>query len=79
MDLTKEETKELDRWTRKQLSTSRALYPKSNRTMIHIKRRYGGRGLISAEECCAAELRSIAFYLANSEVKKVTEKVTEKL
>ena len=34
---------------------------------IYIKRRYGGRGLISIEECCAAELRSIDFYLVNSE------------
>ena len=34
---------------------------------IYIKRRYGGRGLIGVEECCAAELRSIDFYLANGE------------
>ena len=34
---------------------------------IYIKRRYGGRGLISVEECRAAELRSIDFYLVNSE------------
>ena len=34
---------------------------------IYIKRRYGGRGLISVDECCAAELRSIDFYPANSE------------
>ena len=34
---------------------------------IYIKRMYEGRGLISVEECCAAELRSIDYYLANSE------------
>ena len=34
---------------------------------IYMKRRYGGRGLISVEEFCAAELRSIDFYLVNSE------------
>ena len=34
---------------------------------IYIKGRYGGRGLISVEECCASELRSIDFYLVNSE------------
>ena len=33
---------------------------------IYIKRRYGGQGLISVKEFCAAELRSIYFYLANS-------------
>ena len=34
---------------------------------IYIKCKYGRRGLISVEECCAAELRSIDFYLANRE------------
>ena len=34
---------------------------------IYIKRRYGGRALISVEECCAAKLRNIDFYLVNSE------------
>ena len=34
---------------------------------IHIKHRCGRRGLVSVEDCCAAELRSINFYLANSE------------
>ena len=67
LDWTKEETKELDRWTRKQLIAGRALHPKSNVTRIHIKRRYGGRDLIIVEECCAVELRSVDFYLANSE------------
>ena len=67
LDWTKEETKELDRWTRKQLIAGRALHSQSNMMRIYIKRRYGGRGLISVEECCAAELRSIDYYLANSE------------
>ena len=67
LDWTKQETKELDRWTRRQLIAGRALHPKSNVMRIYIKRRYGGQGLISVEECCAAELRSIDFYLANSE------------
>ena len=47
---------------------------------IYIKRRYGGRGLISVEEYCAAELRSIDFYLVNNveELLKVVVKL-EKL
>ena len=32
-----------------------------------MKCRCGGQGLFSVEECCAAELRIIDFYLANSE------------
>ena len=45
---------------------------------IYIKRRYGGRGLISVKECYATELRSIDFYFANSEeefLKVVLEKL----
>ena len=59
LNWTKEETKELNTWTRKQVIAGRALYPKSDVMRIHIKRRYGGRGLISMEKCCAAELRII--------------------
>ena len=47
LDWTKEETKELDRWTRKQLIAGRALHPKSNVMRLSIERSYGGRGLIS--------------------------------
>ena len=63
LDWTKEETKELDRWTRKQLIAGRALHPKSNVMRIYIKRMYGGRGLISVEGRRGVELRSIDFYL----------------
>ena len=45
LDWTNEETKELDRWTRTQLSAGRALYPKSNVMRIYIKCRYEGGGL----------------------------------
>ena len=69
LDWTKEETKELGRWTRTQLIAGRALHPKSNVMRIYVIRRYGGQGLISVEECCAAELRSIDFYLVSREEK----------
>ena len=42
LDWTKEETKENDRWTRKQLIAGRALHPKANVMWIYIKRKYGG-------------------------------------
>ena len=45
----KEETKELDRWTRKQLIAVRAQHPKLNVMRIYIKYRYGGRCLISVD------------------------------
>ena len=59
LDWRKEETKELDCWTRKQLIAGRALHPKSNVMRINIKCRHGGWRLISLEQFCAAELRSI--------------------
>ena len=67
LDWMKQETKELDRWTWKQLIAGRALHPKLNEMRVFIIRIYGGRGLIKVEECCAAELRRIYFYLEYSE------------
>ena len=45
----------------------RAVHPKLNEMRVFIIRIYGGRGLIKVEECCAAELRRIYFYLEYSE------------
>ena len=59
LNWTKEQTKELDTLTRKQLIAGRASHPKSNVMRIYTKRRSGGRGLISMEKCRAAELRII--------------------
>ena len=42
LDWMKEETKELDLWTRKQLIAGRALHPKSNVMRIYIKCICGG-------------------------------------
>ena len=67
LDWSKKETKELDRWIWKQLTVGRALHPKSNVISIYVKRRCRGWGLISVEECSTVELRSIDFYLVNSE------------
>ena len=67
LDWTKEDTKELDRWIRKQLDAGRPLHPKSNIMRLYIKSRYKGRGLIGVEEWYAAELRAIDFYVKNSE------------
>ena len=39
LDWTKDETKELENWTRKQLTAGRALHPKSNLMRVYIKRK----------------------------------------
>ena len=53
LDWMKEETKELYRWTRKQLIAGRALHPQSNVMRIYIKRRYGGLGLKDGRMLCS--------------------------
>ena len=47
LEWVKEETKEFDCWTQKQLLGDRALHPKSNVLGIYIKRKYGGQRLIN--------------------------------
>ena len=64
---TKNETRELDRHTRRMMSAYHAIHPKSNVQRIYIKRKEGGRGLTSIEECIASELRSLHHYIVNSE------------
>lgn len=67
LDWTKEDTKELDWYSRKQLERGRALQIKSTVMKIYIKCKYGWRQLISVKECCVAESRSIIRYLANND------------
>ena len=61
------EMRELDRNTRKLLVKYGALHPKSNVQRVYMKRKVGGRGLISVEECVASEIRNIHHYLVNSQ------------
>ena len=44
-----------------------ALHLKSDVDRLYIKRKEGGRGLISVEHCVKEEQNSLGFYVANSE------------
>ena len=66
IDWTKEEVRELDRVTRKLMFEHSALHPKSNVIRLYMKRKNGGRGLTSIEECVASEARNLDEYIANS-------------
>ena len=44
-----------------------ALHPKSDVDRLYIKRKEGGRGLMSVECCVREEENSLGFYFANSE------------
>ena len=43
-----------------------ALHPKSDVDRLYIKRKEGGRGLMSVELCVREEENSLGFYVANS-------------
>ena len=46
-----------------------ALHPKSDVDRLYIKRKEGGKGLMSVERCVREEENSFGFYVANSEEK----------
>ena len=61
------EMKDLDRKSRKKMTMYGGLRPKSGVDRMHVKRKEGGRGLISVERCIREEENSLGFYVANSE------------
>ena len=61
------ELKEIDRKSRKTLTMYGALHPQSDVDRLYIKRKEGGRGLISVERYVSDEENSLGFYVANSE------------
>ncbi len=61
------ELKSIDRTTRKNLTMYGAMHPKSDVDRLYVKRKEGGRGLISVEQCVRGEENSLGFYVPNSE------------
>ena len=59
------ELKNVDRKSRKMMYG--ALHPKSDVDRLYIKRKEGGRGLMSVEHCVREEENSLGFYVVNSE------------
>ena len=60
------ELKDLDRKSRKTMIYG-GLHPKSDVDRLYVKRKEGGRGLISVERCIREEENSLGFHVANSE------------
>ena len=65
------ELKDLDRKTRKTMTMYGAFHPKSDVDRLYVKRKEGGRGLISVERCVKEEENSLKIYISNSEEKLV--------
>ena len=57
------ELKAMDIKTRKILVMNRALHIRSNVDRLYIKRKEGGRGLMSVEECVRAEEAALEEYV----------------
>ena len=67
IDWTQEDISEMDLKTRKQLTIYGEFHPKSNVNRLYMKRKLGGRGLISVRDCVEGEVRNLHQYIANSE------------
>ena len=59
--------KDVDSKSRKTMTKYGALHPKSDVDRLYIKRKEGGRGLMSVELWVREEDNSLGFYVANSE------------
>ena len=61
-----DELKIMDRTTRKTLTMYGVLYPKSVIDRLYLKRKHGGRGLISFETCVRSEENNMGLYVRES-------------
>ena len=66
IDWTMNELQEIDRRTRKLMTMNKALNPNSDKDRLYVKRKDGGRGLISIEMCIKTEENNLAWYVKNS-------------
>ena len=60
---TKEDSREMDRKTRKLLTVYRCMHPQADVDRLYWKRKEGGRGLISIEDCITIEENSLGYYI----------------
>ena len=63
-----DELKIMDRATRRTLTIHGALHPKSDIDRLYLKRKHGGRGLISIETCVRSEENNLGLYVRESNV-----------
>ena len=61
-----DELKKMDRTTKKTLTMYGALHPKSDIDQLHLKRKHGGRDLISIEKSVRSEENNLGLYVRES-------------
>lgn len=64
---TQKERQDIDRKSRKLMTIYRALHPRDSTARIYVKRKEGGRGLLSIEECIGNEEKALSKYLRESD------------
>eukprot|EP00795_Rhopilema_esculentum_P009699 gene9699-biopygen2667 len=62
----KDELESMDRRTRKLMTMSKELHPRSDVARIYVSRKKGGRGLISCEYCIENETNNLAWYVKHA-------------
>ena len=72
LDWTKEEIQGLDRNTRKLMTMHKALHPKSDVDRLYLKRKDGGRGLLSIEDTVSLASIGLIKYIEKSEERIIT-------
>ena len=66
LDWTKEEINSLGRKTRKALTMNGGAHPKADVDRLYLRRKAGGRGLISIDKCVELERLNLDQYLSNT-------------
>ena len=77
VDWRKAELQQMDRKTRKLLTIYRSMHLQGDVDRTYLKRKKGGRGLISVEECVMLEKTSLGFYINGKEELLLQEVVKE--
>ena len=72
IDWTRKEISETDRRTHKLLTMHKAHHLKDDVHRLYIKRKGGGRGLISIEKCVDEAIAGLQYYAQNSQEKLIS-------
>ena len=71
--------RELDRKTRKLLTVNRCMHLQSDVDRLYRKRKEGGRGLISIEDCITIEENSLVYYIDTKQEQLLKEVCKENI
>ena len=76
---TKEDSREMDRKTRELLNIYRCMHPQADIDRLYCKRKEGGRGLISIEDCITIEENSLGYYINTRQEQLLNEVCKENI